>query len=546
MFSRIIAGIIIAVSCLSADAIDLPTKKINNKEYYYYQTENKQTIYSISRKLGISTDDIIKYNPSVADGLRKHIVLYFPVSAFNNESSDGNNSDDDNNNDNASIYVVKDNETLYSIAKKNGLTVREIENANPDLTTLKKGRHIRLPDREKVVEVIEEPADATDKPETETNNENREIPAEPDKTTTPEVTKPDAINIAIMLPFMLDDENPSKQALLFTDFYKGFLIAADSLRNIGTPINIYAYDTADSLNLVKEILKRDEMKKMNAIIAPEDGTQLEEIVKFGNKQGYNVINIFSVKDELYRTHANMLHANIPHKAMYGKAIDHLIENLDGYTPVFVVNSEGNDDKAEFIIALKSRLNSGNGHYEEVFFTSALQIEDVASLNDSTRYIFIPQSGSHAELNRILPTLKTLREQTPEATDRLRLFGYPEWTTFRGETLERMHEFNTLVYSRFYNEADSYPTRQLSKTFKKWYGTEMRPTAPVQGILGFDTGMFVISSLHKDGNLTDIPAYSGIQSGFYFVNPENAKGYINETLYFINFRPDGTIVKTSKQ
>ncbi len=527
-FNRYVMALIAVISWLSANALDLPTKTINGKDYYYYKVESKESIYSVSHKLGISKEEIIKYNPSVADGLRKHITLYFPVSAFTDTTESTNESGQK-----TSTYKVKDKETLYSIARNNGLTVRDIEEVNPDLSILKKGQYINLPDRVKVTEVTTQ----------EDSIRNDSIINISDSLQTNVLQENGSIDIAILLPFMLDDENPPKRALLYTDFYKGFLIAVDSLRNIGTPVNIYTYDTADSTELVKEILKNNDLKKADIIIAPENDEHLSAITGFASNNGCKVMNIFSVKNNLYITHDNILHANIPQKEMYQKATSHFIKNLDGYTPVFIANSETRGDKEEYVSMLKSSLDSDSEHYEEVFFTSALQIEDLSSLNDSTRYIFIPKSGSHAELNKILPTLISYKEQSPDP-NRIRLSGYPEWITFRGETLERMHELNTTIYSRFYNDPESIQSHRISELYKKWYGSEMIPTAPLQGTLGFDTGMFILSMYSNDGRPVDIPAYTGIQNGFRFTKPDNAKGSINDTLYFISFLPDGTIKKTS--
>ncbi len=529
--NRYITVLIAVISWLSANALDLPTKTINDKEYYYYNVESKESIYSVSRKLGVSKEDIIKYNPSVADGLRKHITLYFPVSAFSNETESATAKSQETE-QKTSTYKVKGDETLYSIARNNGLTVRDIEKVNPNLSTLKKGQYIKLPDREKITEVTE--------PEVKAENDSTINIQE--TTQTNNSPENDSIDIAILLPFMLDEEPPSKRALLYTDFYKGFLIAADSLRNIELPINIYTYDTADSTELVKEVLKSSDMKKADIIIAPDNDEHLKIITDFASINGSKVMNIFSVKNGLYISHDNVLHANIPQKEMYQKATSHFVKNLDGYTPVFIVNSEMHGDKEEYVTMLKSCLDSESEHYEEVFFTSALQVEDMSSLNDSTRYIFIPQSGSHAELNKILPTLIATKEQSTDP-NRIKISGYPEWITFRGETLERMHELNATVYSRFYNNPECRQSQRISELFKKWYGTDMISTAPLQGTLGFDTGMFILSMYSNHGKLIDVPAYTGVQNGFKFTNTDNAKGNINDTLYFINFRPDGTVEKT---
>ena len=71
--------------------LPLPIRTIGGEKYYYYEVKNKETIYSISNKLGISKEAIIRYNPDAAEGLEKEQLLFFPVIDFidsSNASSD--------------------------------------------------------------------------------------------------------------------------------------------------------------------------------------------------------------------------------------------------------------------------------------------------------------------------------------------------------------------------------------------------------------------------------------------------------------------------
>ena len=50
--------------------LNLPVKKLNGQDYYYYTVKSKETIYGISHKLKISQEDILKYNPTALSGLK--------------------------------------------------------------------------------------------------------------------------------------------------------------------------------------------------------------------------------------------------------------------------------------------------------------------------------------------------------------------------------------------------------------------------------------------------------------------------------------------
>jgi LysM repeat protein len=60
--------------------------------------------------LNIPKEDIVKYNPSVATGLKKDQVLYFPVDAYVKRQAVVRPKEHK--------HTVKNGETLYGIAKR--------------------------------------------------------------------------------------------------------------------------------------------------------------------------------------------------------------------------------------------------------------------------------------------------------------------------------------------------------------------------------------------------------------------------------------------
>ena len=65
-----------------AEALDLPVKVVKGTEVYYYKVNNNESVYGISKKLGIPREDIVRHNPSVADGVKRGMMLYFPVAEY--------------------------------------------------------------------------------------------------------------------------------------------------------------------------------------------------------------------------------------------------------------------------------------------------------------------------------------------------------------------------------------------------------------------------------------------------------------------------------
>lgn len=594
-FSRFtIAAILMgaaSVFALHAAVKDLPVKTVNGRLYHYYEVPAKETVYSLCYKLDISKDEMVRHNPSVADGLRAGMTLFFPVeesaetavqpsaapgrvvshhvqkgeTIFGIAHKYGVNTEaviEQNpvlKNDlkagqtiqitvpgtvvepkvaesapaqpaGVKGYIVKKKETFYSIAVANGLSVAALEAANPGVTSLKEGQVLNIPVREVPAETV---ADASAAPTAPTGDKSV-AEAAADSVTVAAADK--SVSLAVMLPFMLNEESPSKNACRYTEFYKGLLLAVDSLRNNGTPIHVTAYDTEGSVLKVREALTDSTFRRHNAIIAPDNSAQMAILAEYGKNNNVKVVNTFIVRDDSYLTNPDMVQANLPSQLMYRKAIDALMERFENATPVFLNIKGTTGDKVDFVGELRKSLDAKGKTYMEVEADGRLTVADLKPLPADGNYVFVPATGRQADLNKLMPGIIEWRDQA--VTPTVQLFGYPEWTTFRGETLENMHNLNTTVYSRFYTDEESARTKDIDARYKQWYGTRMENAVPRLGLLGFDTGMFVIPYMLNGGD-----KYDGVQNGYYLVRSGENGGAYNDALYFVTFRPGNVTDKT---
>ncbi len=81
----IMAVVSIGLTAAASPVTELPTKEINGKTYYCYKVVKKETLYSLSRKLGLTQEQIIFFNPTVYDGLKANDILYFPAEDFKDD-----------------------------------------------------------------------------------------------------------------------------------------------------------------------------------------------------------------------------------------------------------------------------------------------------------------------------------------------------------------------------------------------------------------------------------------------------------------------------
>lgn len=593
---------------------ELPVKVVNGQRYHYYEVKPKDTIYSLTKRFGITTDDLYQWNPQVRDGLKAFDTLLFPENAsasaaavasaqpangvqrhkvvkgetitgigrkygvttaqlfeWNPGSRDGirsgeylyvsdpNTIDSKPDNSNISLqaadettasataepgyisYIVKERETFYSIARAHGLTIAQLEQANPNVGVLHTGDIIRIPainDPQPAPEVaVAEPEATVAEPEEVVAVEDSTV-TEPTIAATTEPQRPGEINIALVLNLQHRQNPQSKQAQLNTEYLKGFLIAVDSMRNTGSTINLSVFDTYGSIDTLQSIITRPEFTAASMVVAPESETHLAVLADYARHSDAFIFNPFVVRDDSFTTNEHMMQANIPQQQMYTKAIDGLITRYAHYRPVFIGRTDGPNDKESFITELKERLTTAGIEYSDLTFENRPNRSDINALPSDRPLLFIPVSGRQPEANRIFPVLVDFKSDGNDVM----VFGYPEWTTFRGETLSNMHELNTVVYSRFFMAANDAEAENLDGRFVYWYGAPMSNVLPRQGLLGFDSGMFLIKAFEANGGDFSIAttAHRGVQNSFHFVVPDGCKGMINDALYFINYRP-GEIV-----
>lgn len=532
----------------------LPTIRVNGKVMYYYDTQSGDNIYTVAEKLGVSVEEIRANNPSVSDGIKPRMRLFFPtdISSQNPGDSQG-----------PLTHVVAKGESIYGIARQHGLTMDELVTLNPSAKDgIRPGMRLRLQEepvseKEKVDKTTEEPELAETEPTSAVTSAEVDsvatfptdslVAAVPDDSITSIAIPDREMNVAIILPFLLNEENIGRQTRLYTEFYKGFLLAADSLNLPGrTPIKLHAYDSAANLDTVRALMRRPEMETMDLIVAPDNPPQLEAITQAVTKNTW-VLNVFAVKDSSYTSVPGMVQTNIPHDEMYNHAIDGFMDHFPSATPVFVSRMGGKNDKEEFTDLLKERLSMAGRVYKTVNFDGYLADTDLEEFDpDTNSFVFIPVSGSRDEFSRILHAVKALKGKALNP-DSIQMFGYPEWATFRGAQFDEICDLNTTIYSRYFPVEQDPDAIRVNDAFRAAYGEGMLDKQmPVLGILGFDTGTMVIEGLRTLAGTSNFPSsFSGIQSGIRLEKAGENGGLFNNALFIITYRSGGLIEKTLK-
>jgi LysM repeat protein len=214
-----------------------------------------ETLYSISKKYNITSEDILKANPEVKNGVQENSILTIPKSVKNILSSE-----------NIISHKVEAKETLYSISKKFNVSVEEIIAKNPLVKDgLTEGWFLILPKKSSIV---------TKKDSIILNKEKVNL--------LETVNKTKERNLVLLMPFNINRiENDSAKTKIeyfktdkflniTLDFYAGALKAIDSAKVLGLPINAKVYDAESSKysSNVATLIKNNNFSNVDVVIGP--------------------------------------------------------------------------------------------------------------------------------------------------------------------------------------------------------------------------------------------------------------------------------------
>ena len=591
----------IAIAAVSSThgQVGMTIKRIAGEQYYTYEIKNKETLYGISQKTQVPEELLLTYNPWATSKLEKKQLLLVPVSAFapqpqtsttefvvgkvepavNHTIQPGENVCTIAKTYNASVegilssnpglspdrytagevirvvpnsampftyekstlvfnaYIVQNGDTYTSLSRQTGLTVADLQAANPNTKKPKKGKMMVMPSTR--IERHSGTMATVSLPDLEGYYLPR-LDALYEKMMADR--RSGDINIGIVLPFQLHKSAPPKQAYLYTDFYKGFLIALDSLKNsTSRKVNVKVFDTEHNLNVTDSLLALPEMRNMSVLIAPSEPKQLERINNFGKQYNIDVLNCFSTKNDDHLNNPNVYQVNTPTKDFTQNVLKWFDEEFADCSVIFLddPDAEGKDIYND----IRAHIIASSQPYSSITLTGDLSFDRLSrEMNPGQRYVFIPSSSSKNLLRKVVKSLKQAKSERFDCD--MVMMGYPEYVLYLKDYQDDLQTIDTYMFSRFFN-AKGYRTRDFDTLYNRWFGGQPLVSYPNMGLLGYDTAMFIVDALNDTGALAGGKTHKGIQTSFRFERENNRGGWVNQAIDIVHFTTDHTIITTVK-
>ena len=516
----------------------------------FHTIQAGETLYKLSVKHGVSVERICRANPGLSvKNFRIGQVIAIPpkmkastevkaqvaeavsqVQAIQKEEPLKPKCRD--------MHKIKRKETVYSISRMYDITEEELIAANPEIKnkSLKRGKFLCIPYPKET---------AQQKPVTpEENMDAKLTDAQLFDKNKKESKKISTIKAAIVLPFGTDGTAKREEQVRMVEYYEGFLMALDSLKERGVSVDLYTYDSGNTQASVKQILNKPEMAGMDIIFGPAHTDQVKPMSDFAQKNNIRLVIPFTSKSDEVFNNPSVYQINTPQSYLYSEVYEHFLRKFSGANIIFLDAATGDEDKAEFIKGMKDELQSKQMTFKELK-GEMINPDGLKLVVDSLREnVVIPTSGKNIALIKILPQLVVTTREHPNYN--MKLFGYPEWQTYTNDHLASFYEMDTYFYSSFYTNNLFPAAIQFTQAFRKWYSKDMANTYPKYGMLGFDTAFFFLQGLHRYGsNMEDNMnqmQITPIQTGFKFDRVNNWGGFINRKVFFVHFTKNYELIK----
>lgn len=244
--------------------------------------EAKETKYGIATRYGLTVTELEQLNPQIVGGLNVGQTLILKPGVQVKKPS------------NVTLveYEVQPKETLYSLSKKFDIAQGDLITLNPDLQDgLKIGMLLKVPSNGTVI----------------TKAKDSVLVAKNKVNLLATVDKSKQKNMVLLLPFNINkietDSVKTKTEQLKTnkflnltlDFYAGALMAIDSAKVLGLPVNVKVYDvesTKYSSN-VASIISKNDFENVDAVVGPFQNSIVETTAQLLTKYNTPVISPLS-------------------------------------------------------------------------------------------------------------------------------------------------------------------------------------------------------------------------------------------------------------
>ena len=413
------------------------------------------------------------------------------------------------------LHKVKKKETVFGISRTYGITIEQLLDANPEMKApsyeLKKGTILKIPYDNNAVKNQEAPTVTT-------------VPADD--------VRNREIRLGVMLP--LHDINGDGRRMV--EYYRGVLMACDSVKKLGISVDVHAWNTPEDWD-IRQTLLDEHAAKCDLIIGPLYSKQMDALSNFVEKHNIQLVIPFSINAPQLTSNRNIFQVWQSPQEINDASVNLFVDQFRDFHTVIIDCNDSTSKKGPFTAGVRRQLEQRGLAYSVTSLKSGEENFSKAFSRTKSNVVILNTARSQ-ELGVAFSKLNGLKVVNPELN--ITMFGYAEWLMYTKAHLENFYKYNTYIPSTFNYNPLSQATQRIEQKYRWNFHTDMQNRLPRLAITGFDQAYFFLRGLHKYGKSFNGAAgmlgYEPVQTPLKFERYGNG-GLRNRMLELVHYKPD---------
>lgn len=492
----------------------LPGSEIEKQEsqvYRSYTVPPKKTLFSLSQEYGISREEIIRLNPEILErgNLQEGMKLRLPEKKADTAAVNASNY---------IFYEVKPKQTEFSLTRKLGIGYPELRALNPELTTgLKAGMVLKLP-RERAADLEVKNSLVIDEFDLRDSIDTGNRP-----------------RLLVLFPFRLDrldltdtektqERIRNNNALKYSlGLYSGFLVALDSVADMGISAEVKTFDTQLDANRVRNLLLREDLENLSAIVGPLEPNSIREVAARASELDIPVIAPVPINGEFPLQ--NIFHTYTEEAELRRRMLDFMKEQVTDQNILVISDQAHREVESEILEEFPAaELVPLREEEENISLDREAFIEALSEEHEN--WVFLETDNY-----RIASSVSSILNSANTEETRVRMFTTNRGRAFDHEAISATHLANLkFTFPSVYR--DVAPS-SFTRRYRQRFGGEPDRYA----VRGFDLGMDLLLRLAYKLDLFEAAdqigatRYSG--NTFNYIKKLQS-GYFNTASYILMY------------
>ena len=341
-----------------------------------------------------------------------------------------------------------------------------------------------------------------------------------------------AIRVGVMLPL----HNINGDGKRMIEYYRGILMACDSLKQSGISVDIRAWNMAEDADII-QILHEKDAARCDIIFGPLYSRQMQAMSDFVQRNDIRLVIPFSINAPQLLTNPNIFQIWQSPTNVTNSSIDRYLENFKDYHPVFIDCNDSTSKKFPFTSGLRRQLDNRGIVYNITNLKSSEE-QFSKAFSRTQKNIVILNTGRSQELGVAFAKLNGMLLKEP--TLEISMFGYTEWLSYTRTHLENFYKYDTYIPSAFHYNPLTPQTQRLEQKYRWNFHSDMQHALPRFALTGFDHAFFFLKGLHKYGKSFNGAAgmfgYPPVQTPLMFERLGNG-GFQNRSVSLVHYTTD---------